>query len=84
MQTRKHSFIESCVNIAIGYSIALLSQILIFPLYGMDVSLDTNIKIGLLFTGISLVRSYVIRRWANNGGLHRFSDWISRCVRVGI
>lgn len=65
MQTRKHSFIESCVNILIGYGIALLSQILIFPLYGINISLDTNIWIGLWFTGISLVRSYVIRRWFN-------------------
>ena len=65
MQTRKHSFIESCVNILIGYGIALTSQILIFPLYGIDISLDTNIWIGIWFTGISLVRSYVIRRWFN-------------------
>ena len=65
MQTRKHSFIESCVNILIGYGIALTSQILIFPLYGINISLDTNIWIGIWFTGISLVRSYVIRRWFN-------------------
>jgi len=65
MQSRKHSFIESLTNIAIGYGIALTSQLLIFPLYGIEITIGDNVLIGLWFTGISLVRSYVIRRWFN-------------------
>jgi hypothetical protein len=64
-QSKLGSFIESCMNIAIGYGIALLSQLTIFPLYGIHISLSTNLWIGLWFTVISLVRSYVIRRWFN-------------------
>lgn len=53
------------MNIAIGYLVALGSQLLIFPMFDIHVSLTTNMWIGAWFTLISLVRSYVIRRWFN-------------------
>lgn len=65
VQTRLGSLIESLMNIAIGYCVALLSQIAIFPLFDIHVPLSTNLWIGAWFTVISLVRSYVIRRWFN-------------------
>ena len=37
MQTRWQSFFESCINVAIGYGVALMSQILIFPLFGIHI-----------------------------------------------
>jgi hypothetical protein len=61
-QRKRTSLVESLLNIAIGYGIALGSQIVVFPLFGIYVSLQTNILIGLVFTVISIVRSYVIRR----------------------
>jgi hypothetical protein len=64
-QSKLGSCIESCMNIAIGYGVALASQLIIFPLYGIHISLSTNLWIGLWFTSISLVRSYVIRRLFN-------------------
>lgn len=65
-QTRFGSLIESAMNILIGFMVALASQIVVFPLVGVHgVSLSTNIEIGIYFTAISLVRSYVIRRWFN-------------------
>lgn len=69
-QTRLESLLESIVNIIIGYGVALMSQLVIFPLVGIDVPLSTNIVIGFWFTIISLIRSYVIRRWFN-AGLHK-------------
>ena len=65
MQLRKWSFFESLTNILIGYGVALGSQIIIFPMFGMEVSLNDNIQIGLWFTAVSLVRSYVLRRVFN-------------------
>lgn len=65
-QTKLGSFIESLMNIAIGYGVALISQIVVFPVFGIHVSLKTNIWIGMWFTLISLVRSYIIRRWFNS------------------
>jgi hypothetical protein len=65
MQSKWHSAIESLTNVAIGYGVALASQLLIFPFYDIDISLQDNIAIGVWFTLISLVRSYVIRRCFN-------------------
>jgi len=65
MQSRLGSFIEAIINILIGYWIAILSQIMIFPLFGINVPLRTNLWIGVWFTVVSLIRSYCIRRWFN-------------------
>lgn len=62
-QKRIHSFIESLANIAIGYSVAIASQILIFPMFDIHIPLSSNFKIGAWFTGVSIIRSYIIRRW---------------------
>jgi len=64
-QTKLSSLIESFMNILIGYGVALISQLLIFPMFDIHISLSTNLYIGAWFTLISLIRSYVIRRWFN-------------------
>jgi hypothetical protein len=64
-QSRKHSFVESWVNVAIGYGVALASQLAILPHYGVVITLTDNIEIGGWFTLISVVRSYTIRRFFN-------------------
>ena len=65
MQSRLGSLIESGINFLIGYFVALISQIVLFPFFGIHVDLQTNLWIGAWFTLISLARSYVIRRWFN-------------------
>ena len=64
-QTRIGSLIESIANIIIGYGIAVTSQVLIFPLFGINIPFTDNLQIGVYFTVISLIRSYIIRRWFN-------------------
>ena len=64
-QTKLGSLIESLMNIAIGLGVALISQIILFPMFDIHITLITNLWISLWFTGISLVRSYIIRRWFN-------------------
>lgn len=64
-QTKLGSLIESLMNIAIGYGVALISQVILFPFFDIHISLETNLWIGVWFTVISLIRSYVIRRWFN-------------------
>jgi hypothetical protein len=65
MQSKKQSFIESLTNIAIGYTISLLSLFIIFPVLGIESSTNKNILITCYFTVISMIRSYCIRRWFN-------------------
>lgn len=71
-QTRLGSLIESAFNVAIGYGVALASQLIIFPWFGIALPLRDNLAIGAWFTIISLIRSYIIRRWFN-ARLHRTS-----------
>ena len=64
-QTRKLSALESIVNVAIGYTVAVCLQLLVFPLFGWNPSLENNLAIAAIFTAVSLVRSYLIRRMFN-------------------
>jgi hypothetical protein len=64
-QTKKASIIETITNILIGYWINFLGNWFILPLFGMEVSFSQNIQIGLLFTIISVARSYGLRRLYN-------------------
>jgi len=65
VQTRLGSLAESCVNIGIGYGVAVASQVVILPLFNVYLPLRDNMLIGAYFTVISLIRSYAIRRWFN-------------------
>jgi len=65
VQTRLDSLLESGVNILVGYLVALVSQLAIFPMFGIHVPLTTNLWIGFWFTLVSLVRSYLLRRYFN-------------------
>lgn len=64
-QSRAMSAVESVANVAIGYGVAVASQIAIFPLFGVHLPLSDNLAIGGYFTAISLVRSYAVRRLFN-------------------
>ena len=64
-QTRAMSAIESAANVAIGYGVAVSSQMLIFPMFGIHIPLADNLLIGGYFTMISLARSYAVRRMFN-------------------
>jgi len=65
MQTKKQSFIESITNILVGYSVSILSQLAVFPLFDIDIPIQDNLMIGIYFTAISLARSYLLRRYFN-------------------
>lgn len=64
-QKKRHSFLEACINILIGFSINFVANLLILPAFGFDVHPMTAFNIGLVFTVISIIRSYYIRRMFN-------------------
>lgn len=66
-QTKLRSFIEATLNIVIGSSVALLSQLILFPLFDIHVSFATDLWLTLWFTIISLIRSYTLRRIFSKG-----------------
>lgn len=65
-QTLWGSFVESWANIAVGFCINFTANLIILPLFGFhSLTLGKNFIIGLLYTVISLCRSFAIRRWFN-------------------
>jgi hypothetical protein len=64
-QSPRHSALEAVANVAIGYGVALVSQIVVFAGLGVEASFRQNLAIGAWFTGVSLVRSYAVRRMFN-------------------
>lgn len=70
-QTRLGSLIEAIINILIGFWINFFANMVILPAYGFSTfTWEINMQIGILYTVISVLRSYIIRRWFN-GILHR-------------
>lgn len=68
MQSKLSSATESITNVAVGYSVAMITQAMIFPLFGLHASTAEHAGIALIFTVVSLVRSYALRRLFNYFG----------------
>ena len=76
-QSRWMSLVEAVTNVLVGYGVAVMTQVLVFPLFGLHATLRDNLTIGLVFTAVSLVRGYCLRRV--------FEAWRVRqsCANVG-
>lgn len=61
-QTRRGSFVEAMANVIAGYLLALGTQRLAYPLFGIHTTLAADSAIAAIFTLVSLCRSYAIRR----------------------
>jgi branched-subunit amino acid transport protein len=66
MQHKRHSFLEAVLGTAIGFLIALCAQLLIFPQFGIEASMETNLSIAGIMTVVSIIRSYFVRRLFNH------------------
>ncbi|WP_245190788.1 DUF7220 family protein [Jannaschia formosa] len=61
-QSRLMSLVESVANVIVGYGVAVVTQILIFPVFGLHTTLAQNLKMGAVFTVVSIARSFALRR----------------------
>jgi cobalamin biosynthesis protein CobD/CbiB len=61
-QSRIMSLVEAIANVAIGYGVAVVTQMLVFPVFGLQTTLAQNLKLGLVFTMVSIARSFALRR----------------------
>jgi hypothetical protein len=65
-QTKRGSAAEVAANLAVGYVVNFIGNLVVLPLFGFaSLTFWKNIQIGLVFTAISVVRQYVLRRWFN-------------------
>ena len=62
MQSRRRTLMEAFTNVVVGYALAVVTQIIVFPWFGLQPSLGDNLALGLVFTSISLIRGYALRR----------------------
>ncbi len=64
-QSKVLSIAEACSNTIIGYFLSLAVQILVFPMFGVHLSLKDNAMLTVVFTAVSIARGYYVRRWFN-------------------
>ena len=61
-QSHRLSLLEAVTNVVVGYALAVLTQLIVFPWFGLTASLQDNLAIGAAFVGVSLIRGYALRR----------------------
>ena len=66
-QSPRSAITEAWLNIAVGFTVNFVMNLLIVPMAvtGGHLSLEANWWMGWIFTTASIVRQYVIRRWFN-------------------
>lgn len=72
-QSRLGSLLEACMNILIGFGINFAANMLILPFFGFHITVSENLVLGLIYTGISVARSYAVRRWFD-ARIHRLAE----------
>ena len=62
MQSRGMSALEAVSNVTLGWGAALVTQVVLFPIVGLQMTLSQHLVLSGAFTAVSLVRSYTLRR----------------------
>lgn len=73
MQSRFMSIVETVVATLFGLFTGWLTNIIVLPLFGFNVGHGQAIAITLIFTVISMIRSYIVRRsfnWLHGKGYY--------------
>lgn len=73
----RSAIIEAWANIVIGFAINYVANLFILPLVGASFTHTENFMMGWLYTAISILRQYAIRRWFQEG-LHAFAEKVSK------
>lgn len=64
-QTKRGSFAEALFNTTVGWTINFFANLYILPKFGYEVTVVHAFWIGVIFTVISIARSYLLRRLFN-------------------
>lgn len=51
-QSRLMSLVEAVANVAVGYGVAVTTQLLVFPWFGLPARVSDALAIGAIFTGL--------------------------------
>jgi len=66
-QSRLMSLVGSVANVVVGYGISVVTQIVVFPLFGISMTIGENMAIGAVFRVASIVRSTLAEPSQGNG-----------------
>lgn len=61
-QSRLMSLVETVANVAVGYGVAVATQLAVFPWFGLPARVSDALTIGGIFTAVSVVRGFALRR----------------------
>ena len=61
-QSRAMSLIEAVANVIVDYVLAIATQVVVFPWFGIETGIAEHLTIGLAFVSVSLARGYALRR----------------------
>jgi hypothetical protein len=76
-QSKLESFVEASLNTASGFIVSLFVwQFIAAPLFGYHVTWRDNVLLTALFTVVSIIRSYVWRRFFNAGINRAVMGWL--------
>jgi uncharacterized YccA/Bax inhibitor family protein len=64
-QTRGQSAVETVVGTAVGLLVSVAANMLVLPVFGFSPNLEEAGQIGVVFTLVSIARSYMMRRLFN-------------------
>lgn len=56
------SLVEAVANTTVGYVVAVIAQLAILPVFGLQATVSQHLQIGALFTLVSIARGYALRR----------------------
>ena len=68
MQTKRQSLIETLTSVFVGWLIGVILNMLVLPLFDYKVTVADSLWVSLIFTAVSVIRGYIIRRWFNSKG----------------
>lgn len=65
MQPRIQSLLEALANVVVGFYVSVMANLYVLPMFGYQVTTQDALAIGYVFTVISIIRSYALRRAFN-------------------
>ena len=65
MQSKKDSLIESLTSTTIGWLIGVILNLTVLPLFDYNITVVDSLWVSLIFTVVSVIRGYLIRRYFN-------------------
>lgn len=81
-QSVRDSMLETWTNIAVGFTINYIANLVILPLAGFDITITDNFLIGVIYTFVSIVRQYNIRRIYNKRTVRKANGVAEQNVKV--